>query len=119
MTNENTEHKASVWLGIVGGALAILAFFGITNADDLQNAIDPTIIPCERAADALGADEKARQEMWYSVQPLVEELRKAADASKDLNLQRVLRHYADTFEMPNSRVERQQTFDDLQEICWP
>ncbi|MFD3999010.1 hypothetical protein [Streptomyces sp. NPDC058583] len=118
MTSENTEHKATVWLGIAGGTLAILAFFGITSVDDLQNALDPTVIPCERAADALRANDKAPRDLTYSPQPLVEELRKAADASKDLNLQRVLRRYAETFEVPTFPEDQERAFDNLQQICW-
>lgn len=35
------EREAATWLGIAGGILAILAFAGVTNLDDLKAAFDP------------------------------------------------------------------------------
>ncbi|MGW6506619.1 hypothetical protein ACWGCP_03535 [Streptomyces niveus] len=120
VTTGNTENKTAVWLGIVGGTLAILGFFGITSIDELQNAVDPKVIPCERAADALRANDKSPLGPTDSTQVLVEDLRKAADASKDTTLRLLLDSYADIRERPYTHpTERKEVTDKLWSTCWP
>ncbi|OSC75856.1 hypothetical protein B5180_05410 [Streptomyces sp. BF-3] len=49
------ERTAVTWLGIAGGTLAILAFLGVSNLDDLKAAFDPDADSRKACTKAWGA----------------------------------------------------------------
>ncbi|WP_097977245.1 hypothetical protein [Streptomyces sp. gb14] len=49
------KQNAPVWLGAAASALAVLAFFGVTNYDDLVAKVDPDSASRESCSDAYKA----------------------------------------------------------------
>lgn len=52
---EGGVNKAAAWLGVVTGALAILAFFGVSNVEELRRAVADSV----RSDDSLSDPCKA------------------------------------------------------------
>ncbi|MEU0957778.1 hypothetical protein ABZ353_36460 [Streptomyces niveus] len=52
---EDKDNKVSMWLGATASALALLAFFGVANWDELVAKVDPESASRESCTDAWAA----------------------------------------------------------------
>jgi len=102
-------NKTKAWLGIATGVISVLAFFGVTNFEQIRNFVDPGSahrVTCKQAREA---DRVAHQDVSaYADKVLAVQLRHAADATKDAQLQTALRFNADAADQFADAMARQE-----------
>ncbi|MFD8781320.1 hypothetical protein [Kitasatospora sp. NPDC059599] len=89
------EKKVTIWLGIAASVIGVLGFFGISSWNDLRNAVNPADIACHQALDAVNDANKSKLAPAERHQILYQQLLKAAEATEDLTLQRLIEAYAE------------------------
>ncbi|MGY4920759.1 hypothetical protein ACWD9K_37450 [Streptomyces sp. 900116325] len=100
---ESTNRTAS-WLGIATSIIGVLAFFGVTNFEQIQKALDPNAAQAEACGIVRDAKRESRRRLLIG-QPsdhgryMEEQLRRAADATDDAKLRDDLRTTADGIDL--------------------
>ncbi|MFJ9034592.1 hypothetical protein ACIRQP_40360 [Streptomyces sp. NPDC102274] len=99
-----STNRAAAWLGIATSIIGVLAFFGVTNFEQIQKALDPNAARAEACGIARDAQREARRRLLIG-QPsdhgryMEEQLRRAADATDDAKLRDDLRTTADGIDL--------------------
>ncbi|MER5687546.1 hypothetical protein [Streptomyces sp. NPDC002205] len=99
-----STNKAAAWLGIATSIIGVLAFFGVTNFEQIQKALDPNAAQAEACGIVRDAKREARRRLLIG-QPsdhgrYVEgQLRRAAEATDDAKLRDDLRTTADGYDL--------------------
>ncbi|WBB57968.1 hypothetical protein O7599_20090 [Streptomyces sp. WMMC500] len=96
MAEASDAQKFATWLGIVVSVIGVLAFFGITNFDDLRNAGAPDRSDaCSMAIDARHANkiigEASRAEVRAEMHEYAQRLLEASSLTDDKELRSSLR----------------------------
>ncbi|MFF5279923.1 hypothetical protein [Streptomyces sp. NPDC000133] len=95
-----STNRTAAWLGIATSIIGVLAFFGVTNFEQIQKALDPNAAQAEACGIVRDAKREDRRRLLIG-QPsdhgryMEEQLRRAADATDDAKLRDDLRTTAD------------------------
>lgn len=90
-------NTTKAWLGVATAIISILAFFGISNFEQIRQTLDPDSVQRAACKQAATADQESAKNVTspYARRTLAMQLRQAADATKDPTLQAALRLHAD------------------------
>ncbi|WP_326594526.1 hypothetical protein [Streptomyces sp. NBC_01803] len=98
----NGREVIGLWVGVVGASLAVLAFFGITNFDELGRRLDPGIADeeaCEMFAEAINDLSVSAGTYGDGIDTAADVFEEAADHANDDGLTQALNRAADAYHL--------------------